>query len=551
MADIRIKISTDTSELKKDVKQSSKLLDRMEKSHEKSIKSRTKLEAKNYEKINKLRKEDLKDSIKANKLLERENEKRLKKEVQAEKDASREKEQARARFQSFALQAAGQGLGSLGLGTLGAGVGLIGAGGLLGAGAGIGIAALSGLSKFISQIFDFRKELIRFGIRTRLTRGEVMALEDSIDEAATRIGSSSPKIFEAVEAFSQVTGRAIQPEKVDDLAVAFRVSGQSAQEFASTLEVLRSRGLRTNEDLLETYTLLAARGGDVTKMTEALQGAFSDLDLTNRSNVRSFRELGFVLNVSDWDEFSKVLKEIRKESGGAKGPLGRLLEVYQRGARGKAGKDLRLTSELVKDLITLQRSGKLPEELMNIDFESQISIKPVEDELRETADRLADDATVALDRLQQLLFIFTKETVFAGLEKALQKLGDWLADPDNIDAFLNSLEQLKNAIISIAGFFGYVDEQSRVRQENLRQEAGVTAGAAPTFGPNTARLGELEQRGAPGVQYMEALLPGITNAIENANKPIVNITGADTVEMGEVNRGGNLIGTMEPVFGDN
>ena len=533
MADIRIKITTDTAELKKDVAKSSKLLDRMEKGHAASVKKRAQSESKSYVKIDKTRKKSSLAAVKDFKLIERENQKRLDKEVKAEIDAANKKKAARARFKGFALQAAGQGLGVAGMGPLGAGVGLIGQGGLLGAGAGIAIAALASIAKFVQEIFAFKSKLNDVQLQMRLTNEETKVLESNLDEAAMTVGTTTPKMLDLANAFAAATGVALDPGRFIEMGQAMKISRQSADELQGTLEKLTDRGVKV-KDLADTYILLAAAGGDVNRMTKEMDGQYKALDLTNNDNVRTMRELMFLFKGKELDKFLKQMDTVRK---GKKGKLREMLEIYKPGQRGRSGMDMKSISELLKNWRELHKMGKLPPFLIDVLTKfDKISLKPVAEEISESLAKRRQDPGEAMERIKQLLFVFTKETVFKGIEAALTGLATFMSKPENIQMLIDTLRTTKDVMLKIAKFLGFQTPEEIAEKKKKMDIYEESKGLS----------------GFKKLKKEQSILPtedinAITEAIENSAKPVVIIYGAEKVEQGRIDKGSNTTGVL-PIY---
>lgn len=438
MADIRIKITTDTSELKKDVAQSSKLLKRMEKSHESSVKKRTAKEAESYEKIDKIRDKAFKDSQRQNKLLEKDNQRRLDREVKAEKDAIREKESARQRFRSFALQAAGQGFGAVGLGRLGAGVGLIGAGGLLGAGAGVAIAALGTLVNSIRNLVGFKDQMIRFGIATRMTNKELMGLEAQIGQVSLTTGVGRVPLLESLQEVFKLTRTVPALDQIDHIARALKVSGQAPAEFAQSIEKIGA-SLKTTDfsKIFRVYQLFTTTG-DVGQTIDALGSALPNLQKTEK-NLISLSNIMQLKTFKDIDSLKNLNKEFKN--------IGVTLFSNRQGTQLRNFNDI--LADITKKKDEYNRLGREePEFLRTLDINRLRQIETFDDALADINDKIKEidkSPLTAAERLQSLFEIIVSETAMPALEGASKALNEFLSDEQRVRDFTEAVSGLASA----------------------------------------------------------------------------------------------------------
>jgi len=448
MPDINIKITVDDSELIKKVASSNKLLGKMEKAHSSAVKKRTKVEADSYDKVNKIAKEQLKAQEKLNKALEQANKKRLDNEVKAEKEAIRKKQAARARMKSFALQAGAQGLGALGLGQLGAGVGLIGTGGLLGAGIGVGIAAISALAKFASGMMKFQDSMVRFGIATRLTRGEVKGLSTELGVIGAGRGVNRSSMLEALQGIFDTTRRVPALDQLGGIANAMKVTGETGKQFAASIAAIGKNLDTTDFDkIFKVYQIFAA-SGDMNSAIKTLESMPASLKKTEK-NMISLANIVQLKPVKSLEDLQKLTTELANAK----------VFLFKGDPKGGNLNDFdKILKQIVNTIEDYKRRGKeLPDILKNFDVNRIYNIRTTADAMQYLKDAMATldetSPTTAFDKLKNLLELLVSEATMPMLQKGAEALSKFVGDPEKVRKMTDALGDMVEVLKPLAWYF--------------------------------------------------------------------------------------------------
>ncbi|HUU89239.1 MAG TPA: hypothetical protein VMX17_16005 [Candidatus Glassbacteria bacterium] len=502
MADINIKVVTDTKNFDKDSKKVNKTLNRFDKTAEKSAKQREK-EAKDYLKLNK-------------KNLEIEK----KREELSKKAAIKAKPAAGGMSAGKGFSEAGK---SLGVGAFTQAEAFMGVGMPAALGIGAGLVALSAAIKVLIDLFKAKSEMIKFGIAARLSTDEIQKLDKAIDNASITVGTSGTKIQAAVQGIFNSTKTMIPTELVGDLAKILKVTGQNADELEKTWSDLSKRMNTTDpKKILDMYIQLGARGGDVTKYVEGLDGAFKNLNLTNKNNVRFARELMFVFNVKTYEDLKKVLTSVGKTGK----------QLYKDIVSGKEGDLENLTERLAK------LKTDFPKEFGHLSIERISVSTDAKKEMEDSLTTLYADPLSSMERLQSLAEIFVKSTVFPGIEAALTKLAKWMSTEDFTSSMIKTFDTFKNILEWLAkqlAWLGYKPNS----QKSLKDidASKFTQGTGYKAEPTVFAPLELPSSSGGYVGLNGETIDDLAKAINDGATPI-NIYNAPGVESTvEVNTG--------------
>ena len=502
--DVRIIISGDTTDLRREYKKVNKIYDRFDKVNKRSSQRRAKQAEKTSKKIERITAAEVRKTMairrRMNRLVERDRKQRERESIRSERRAARERERIlrrhaarRRRIMRGIMRAGIRGLGLLGLGG------------------GLGVIFKA------REILKFDEVLARTAAQARATVGEQFALRDSIIKTSLQYGVQRDIILETVKAIVDKTGDLrFAGRNVDRFAKIIRGMGTDPRELGVFVSSLKDALVGIDDETLFQFMETIIATGDKAKVNLA------ELASEGEKLFATFLGAGFQGRKA-FAEYAAFIQMAAKTGDVAEGTTAvtrfvtSLIKDYAKleraGLKVYEGENIRDIGDIIRDLMRITGGDmrkivklfpnirafrglqalageyrKFNGELRSFNDLYQVGID-ASAEVERKFRRVADTASQGFERMAAGLTLLADKALVDVMNDISDAIGRMIDDPDKLKQLEETAREIGKALqfawnlarigakgisfITSRPFSGLTEEQFQAQKERQRRQAEI------------------------------------------------------------------------------